>query len=85
MRQLAGKKTRYRRAHAAPLAGLNSDRADYNGDSDDVDRSICLVACDPIVHRAQTGITDAEEARMVSYDGCVFIATTGCFTGAAFA
>ncbi len=29
MRQLAGTKTRYRRAHAAPLAGLISDRAEY--------------------------------------------------------
>ncbi len=46
-----------RRAHAVPLAGLNSDRAEYNGDSDDVDRSNCLVAGDPIVHRVQTGNT----------------------------
>jgi len=30
MRQLAGTKTRYRRAHAAPLAGLISDDAEYN-------------------------------------------------------
>ena len=30
MRQLAGKRTKYRRAHAAPLAGLISDRAEYN-------------------------------------------------------
>ena len=30
MRQLAGTKTRYRRAHAAPLAGLISGRAKYN-------------------------------------------------------
>ncbi len=29
MRQLAGTKTRYRRAHAAPLAALISDRAEY--------------------------------------------------------
>ena len=29
MRQLAGTKTRYRRAHAAPLAGLISGRAKY--------------------------------------------------------
>ena len=29
MRQLAGTKTRYRRAHAAPLAGLVSDRVEY--------------------------------------------------------
>ena len=57
MRQLAGTKTRYRMAHAAPLAGLISDRAEYNGESDDVDRSICLVTCDPMVHRVQTGIT----------------------------
>ena len=31
MRQLAGTKTRYRRAYAAPLAGLISDRAEYKG------------------------------------------------------
>jgi hypothetical protein len=31
MRQLAGTRTRYRRAHAAPLAGLISGRAKYNG------------------------------------------------------
>ena len=30
MRQLAGTRTRYRRAHAAPLAGLISGRAKYN-------------------------------------------------------
>ncbi len=30
MRQLAGTKTRYRRAHAAPLTGLISDRVEYN-------------------------------------------------------
>jgi len=30
MRQLAGTKTRYRRAHAAPLAGHISGRAKYN-------------------------------------------------------
>ena len=30
MRQLAGTKTRYRRAHAAPLAELISDRVEYN-------------------------------------------------------
>ena len=30
MRQLAGTKTRYRRAHAAPLAGLISDRLPYD-------------------------------------------------------
>ncbi len=30
MRQLAGTKTRYRRAHAAPLAGITSGRAKYN-------------------------------------------------------
>jgi hypothetical protein len=30
MRQLAGTGTRYRRAHATPLAGLISGRADYN-------------------------------------------------------
>jgi hypothetical protein len=30
MRQLAGTKTRYRRAHATPLAGLISGRAEYN-------------------------------------------------------
>ncbi|RLT10352.1 MAG: hypothetical protein DWI22_03895 [Planctomycetota bacterium] len=29
MRQLAGPKTRYWRAHAAPLAGLNSDCAEH--------------------------------------------------------
>ena len=29
MRQLAGPKTTYRRAHAAPLAGLISGRAEY--------------------------------------------------------
>jgi len=31
MRQLAGTKTRYRRAVAAPLAGLISGRAKYKG------------------------------------------------------
>ena len=30
MRQLAGTKTRYRRAHSAPLAGLISGRVEYN-------------------------------------------------------
>ena len=30
MRQLAGTRTRYRRAHAAPLTGLFSDRLEYN-------------------------------------------------------
>ena len=30
MRQLAGTKTRYRRAHAAPLAGLISDRVEHD-------------------------------------------------------
>ncbi len=30
MRQLAGTKTRYRRAHAAPLAGLIFARAEYH-------------------------------------------------------
>jgi len=30
MRQLAGTKMKYRRAHAAPLAGLISGRAKYN-------------------------------------------------------
>ena len=29
MRQLAGTKTRYRRADAAPLTGLTSDRGEY--------------------------------------------------------
>ena len=29
MRQLAGTKTRYRRAHAAPVAGLISGRVEY--------------------------------------------------------
>ena len=33
MRQLAGTKTRYRRAHAAPLTGLISDRAEYKSAS----------------------------------------------------
>jgi len=32
MRQLAGTKTKYRMAHAAPLTGLISGRAKYNRD-----------------------------------------------------
>ena len=50
MRQLAGKKTRYPRADAAPLAGLISGRAEYKRPITSVSLGRSLEHCVKITH-----------------------------------
>jgi len=67
MRQLAGTKTRYRRAHAAPLAGLISSRAKYKSDSstNEVRGAICALHVLALIDEASAA-TEPERLAHIS-------------------
>ena len=72
MRQLAGTKTMYRRAHAAPLAGLISGRAKYNA----------FDAVSRIVTKAGPQPTPLQQAQLP--DGSESLIIRGCGGTAVF-